>query len=236
MNRAKAKRTRHRPGHTELFGSEPAKRRVNLRLVMMLAMILLVAGGIIGLSMSVPDKQAKPAQTPAISTTIPALANTSGIQNPTHHQYDPLTNKHWVAGGGHDHWHNGRPPGSAGSTPPGFNPTTILSSGSTSSANPNIPNPTPGQYDPVTDRYWHVPPGGSPHWHNGRPPAEGGTAPPPGFDPTTFLNSGSTSAANPDIPNPTPGQYDPVTDRYWHVPAGGSPHWHKGRPPAEGNP
>ena len=228
MNRAKAKRMRHEPGSTETFGAEHAKRRVNLRLVMMLAMILLVAGGIIGLSVAVPDKQTSPAGNPGFSRTIPPLANTSGIQNPKHYQYDPVTNKHWVAGVGHDHWHNGPPP-ATGTTTPGFSPTTtIVNSGSSSSLNPLIPNPTPGQYDPVTDRYWHVPVGGSAHWHKGRPPADG--------DGTTVLNSGSSASANPNIPNPTPGQYDPVTDRYWHVPVGGNPHWHKGQPPADGNP
>ncbi len=227
MNRAKAKRMTHEPGRTDVFGAERTKRRVNLRLVMLLGMILAVAGGIVGLSMSVPEETAiPPVATPGFSQLIPPLANNSGIQNPRHYQYDPLTNKHWVAGPGHDHWHNGQPPANVGTATLGSG-TTIVNSGSLSSPNPNIPNPTPGQYDPVTDRYWHAPAGGNAHWHNGRPPAEGGT---------TVLNSGSSSSANPDIPNPTPGQYDPVTDRYWHVPAGGNAHWHKGRPPAEGNP
>ncbi len=177
MNRAKARRTRHEPGHTDVFGAEPSKRRVNLRLVMMLAMILLVAGGIIGLSVAVPDKPAAPVVgTPSFGQTVPPLANTSGIRNPK-----------------------------------------------------------PNQYDPVTDRYWHVQAGGNAHWHKGRPPVDAGTAT-PGFDPTTILNSGTLSSSNPSIPNPTPGQYDPVTDRYGHVPAGGNAHWHKGRPQADGNP
>jgi len=223
MNRAKAKRTRHRPGHTEVFGTEPAKRRVNLRLVMMLAMILLVAGGIIGLSMAVPDKQAtRVAGTTA--RTIPALANNSGIANPRPNQYDPLTDRYWhVPVGGTAHWHNGQPPANAAAA------STIFNSSSSSSVNPNIPNPTPNQYDPVTNRYWHVPVGGTAHWHNGQPPANSAAAT-PGFNPT--ITTGSSSSFNPDIPNPTPNQYDPVTDRYWHAPVGGTAHWHNGQPPA----
>ena len=228
MNRAKAKRMRHGPGPTEVFGAEPAKRRVNLRLVTMLAMILVVAGGVIWLSVAVQDNPAARAGTPSFGRTIPPLANSSGILNPRPNQYDPVTDRYWHAPAvGNAHWHQGPPPAGGGTVTPGFGTTTVVNSGSLSNLNPSIPNPTPGQYDPVTNRYWHAPVGGNAHWHNGRPPAEGGT--------TTTLNSGSSSA-NPDIPNPTPGQYDPVTNRYWHAPVGGNAHWHNGRPPAEGNP
>ncbi len=173
MNRAKAKRMRHEPGHTGVFGAEPSKRRVNLRLVMMLTMILLVAGGIIGLSVAVPDKPAAPVVgTPGFGRPIQSPALNSGIRNPRPNQYDPLTDRYWhVQAGGNAHWHNGQPPANGGTPATSFSPTTIGSS--LSSPNPNIPNPTPGQYDPVTDQYWHVPAGGNAHWHKGRPPAEG---------------------------------------------------------------
>ncbi len=166
MNRAKARRTRHEPGHTDVFGPEQSKRRINLRLVMTLAVILLVAGGIIGLSVAVPDKPAAPAVgTPGFGRSIQSPALNSGIRNPRPNQYDPLTDRYWhVQAGGNAHWHNGRPPADAGTVTPGFNPTTSTST---------IVDPQPNQYDPLTDRYWHVQAGGNGHWHNGRPPAEG---------------------------------------------------------------
>ena len=174
MNRAKARRMRHEPGNTDVFGAEPSRRRVNLRLVMMLAMILMVVGGIIALSVTLPDKPAATAVSNAtLGRTVPSLANNSGIRNPKPNQYDPLTDRYWhVTAGGNGHWHKGQPSANAGTLTPGFNPATIVSSGSLSSGTPNIVNPTPWQYDPATNKHWDPRPGHV-HWHTGLPPAEG---------------------------------------------------------------
>ncbi len=158
-------------------GNEKSKRLVNLRFVLMCAMILLVAGGVVGLSVSLPDKTtvSRATSRPGLPVNIPALANNTGIQNPSPYQYDPVTDQHWVAGPGHNHWHQGRPPANAATTTPG---TTIIDSGSFSTTanitntTPNIANPTPWQYDPATNKHWDPRPGHV-HWHSGPAPAEG---------------------------------------------------------------
>jgi len=103
-----------------------------------------------------------------------------------------------------------------GSTPFGLAST----SGSKVAAPPNIPNPSPWQYDAVTDRHYDA---NHAHWHNG---------PPPTNPITSSLGSRSTSGgqvpAPPNIPNPQPGQYDAVTDRHYDANHG---HWHNGPPP-----
>ena len=94
-------------------------------------------------------------------------------------------------------------------------------SGSQVPAPINITNPSPWQYDVVTDRHYDP---NHAHWHNGPPPA----------DPiTSLLGSNSTSGgqvpAPPNIPNPQPGQYDAATDRHYDA---NHAHWHAGPPPA----
>ena len=166
MNRAKAKRMRHVPGHTDAVGTEPSTRRVSLRMLMLLAMILVVAGGIVGLSVAVPDKTTAPVVgTPGFGQRIGSLANNSGIRNPQPYQYDPLTDRYWHPQPGNAHWHAGQPPANAGTAT--LIKPTIISSGSTS-RDPNIVNPTPWQYDPATNKHWHAE---QSHWDNGPPPA-----------------------------------------------------------------
>ncbi len=168
MNRAKARRQQHEPGHTNAFGAEPSKRRISLRLVMLIGMILVVAGGIVGLSVAVPDKTATAALGSAgLSQVIPSLANNSGIGNPRAYQYDPVNDKYWDPRPGHVHWHPGQPPANVATGTPTFGTTTIVNSGSVS-GDPNIANPTPWQYDPVTNKHWLADHG---HWHNGPVPA-----------------------------------------------------------------
>jgi hypothetical protein len=55
-------------------------------------------------------------------------------------------------------------------------------------ANPSIPNPTPWQYDPVTNKHYDPSPGHE-HWHQG--PA-------------------------PSVTQPKPWEYDAATDKFWH--------------------
>ncbi len=81
------------------------------RLILLCVMILAVAGAIIGLSLSVPDK----GSSGAVATTQPFFNPTPtdlipGIPNPSPWQYDPVTNKHWNPLPGHLHWHTGQPP------------------------------------------------------------------------------------------------------------------------------
>lgn len=146
-------------------------RRINLRFVLMCAMILVLAGGVVGLSVSLPEKPAPATPTP--SATIPPLAGSTGIQNPKPYQYDPVTNRHWDPN--HGHWHPGQPPANVASG--SSRPNTTLTPGTgpppvnlPSTGTPNIANPTPWQYDPVTNKHWHPDHG---HWHDGQPPAEG---------------------------------------------------------------
>ena len=47
---------------------------------------------------------------------------------------------------------------------------------------------------------------------------------------TTTTTTPMTSGTNPDIPNPEPYQYDPVTNQYYHP---DHKHWHSGTPPAD---
>ena len=137
-----------------------------------------VAGGIVGLSVAVPDKTATPALgTAGLGQTIPSLANNSGIGNPRPYQYDPVNNQYWDPRPGHVHWHPGQPPANVATGTPAFGGTTIagttlggtsiVNSGSVS-GDPNIANPTPWQYDSATNKHWHPDHG---HWHNGPVPA-----------------------------------------------------------------
>ncbi len=142
-------------------------------------MILLVSGGIVSLSLSLPEKKARtagPVGVPAFGPTgVPAFGPTGstpklnpGIPNPTPWQYDPVTDQHWVPTPGHLHWHSGLPPANppAASLGAAAASTTLIQPG-----DPDIPNPQPWQYDPVTNKHWNPLPGHQ-HWHNG-------TAPPP---------------------------------------------------------
>ncbi len=166
MTRAKVKRLRYEPGHV---GTEPSKRPVSLGQVILVAGILMVAGGIVALSVAVPDKTAVPVvATPGFGQVIPSLANNSGILNPRDYQYDPVTDRYWDPRPGHVHWHAGLPTANAGTTTLG--PTALAQS----SATPNIVNPAPWQYDPVTNKHWNPDHG---HWHTGLPPADPNAAP-----------------------------------------------------------
>ncbi len=175
MNRGKSKRVRDadRPFSAAMNVEERRPRRPSLRFVLLCAMILLVSGGIVGLSLSLPEKTARP-NVQAFGTTVstPTTLNPA-IPNPAPWQYDQVTNQHWDPTPGHVHWHSGLPPANPGAASPGTTnlgaagvAATLLQSGT-----PDIPNPQPWQYDPVTNKHWNPLPGHQ-HWHDG-------TAPPP---------------------------------------------------------
>lgn len=226
MNRAKAKRQHFADDRQEPAIDEP-KRPTLLsgRFILLGVMILLVAGGIVGLSLSVPKKR-PPA---AAATTQPFFSGrpidlAGGINNPSPWQYDPVTDRYWNPSAGHNHWEPGRPPQNPGAA-------TTTAGSTFSSGDPAIVNPEPWQYDPVTDKHW-VATVGHNHWHSGRPPQNPGatttTAGPtftPSFNPTSRPSSGV-----PAIADPQPWQYDPVTNKYWD-PRVGHAHWHAGQPP-----
>lgn len=161
MNQTKSKQT---PGDSA-SNADRSPRRLNLRFVVLVAFILVVAGGIVGLSMAVPEKTVPARVAPIVATTIP---NTAGIQNPRPYQYDPVTDRHWDPSPGHNHWHPGQPPANVGSTTP-LPTTTTITKGT--AGTPAIVNPQPWQYDPATNKHWDPRPGHN-HWHNGPPPAE----------------------------------------------------------------
>ena len=108
---------------------------------------------------------------------------------------------------------------------PGGAPVTLGSTSSRQVPAPlNITNPSPWQYDAVTDRHYDP---NHAHWHSGPPPAN---------PITSVLGSSSTSgsevSAPPNIPNPQPWQYDPATYSHYDPNHG---HWHSGPPPNEPN-
>lgn len=111
------------------------------------------------------DVSQPPAANPAV-TIDGTIQQATGT--PKHYQYDPVTDKHYVAGNGHDHWHPGQPPSTA-STNPLLSQPLANQPDLGQRPKPNIPNPQPNQYDPITDQYWHTG-SGNPHWHRGRPP------------------------------------------------------------------
>ena len=109
----------------------------------------------------------------------------------------------------------------AANTPATNNTTqTLLGQGT----NPSISNPQPGQYDPIKDQYWHT---SGNHWDPGRAPASSTN---PLISQPLINQPNLSGRATPNILNPQPNQYDPITDQYWHT-SSGNPHWHRGRPP-----
>ena len=107
-----------------------------------------------------------------------------------------------------------------GTTPSGLGST----SGSKVPAPPNIPNPSPWQYDAVTDRHYDP---NHAHWHNGPPPTNSITSPV-----GSSSTSGSKVPAPPNITNPSPWQYDEATYRHYDP---NHAHWHAGPPPNDPN-
>ena len=221
-----------------------AKSKISLRSVVTWSIIILLGCGIAAITFSGPQDDAAsraadltpapiqdlagsgvPATFPSginLGTTPVGSSSTSGgkvpappnITNPSPWQYDAVTDRHYNPN--HAHWHGGSPPTNPQTTPVGSSST----SGSQVPAPPNITNPSPWQYDPVTDRHYDA---NHAHWHNGSPPTNP-TASPLG---STSISS-SKVPAPPNITNPSPWQYDAVTDRHYNP---DHAHWHSGSPP-----
>lgn len=190
MSRGKGRRKARQTRAAAPPEDEGTQRAVSLRTVTMAGLILLAAGGIVGLSVAVPDRDAAPVVQPVAATSTP---NASGGGTPRPFQYDPVNNRHWDPRPGHMHWHSGPPPANLATTSSQTTPKTrVIQSGSFSgsptavldqlgstsgsasgsaskSPTPNIANPKPWQYDPVTNKYWDPTPGHQ-HWHDGLPP------------------------------------------------------------------
>ncbi len=226
-------------------GDHP-KSKISLRPLMTWSFIILLGCGIAAITFSRPQDDAsspaagltpapiQPFNNGAASTILPSglnLAGTPGgpgstsgsqvpaplnITNPSPWHYDAVTDRHYDLN--HAHWHNGPPPANPITSLPGSNST----SGSQVAAPTNITNPSPWQYDVVTDRHYDP---NHAHWHSGPPPPNPITSP---------LGSSSTFGtqvpAPPNITNPSPWQYDAVTDRYYDP---NHAHWHNGSPPAK---
>lgn len=205
-------------------GAHP-KSKINLRLLVTWTFIILVGCGIAAIAFSRPQDDAPgPAAgpTPALiqpfNNGAPVTSSTSpSLTNPQPWQYDPATNQHWNPNPGHVHWHSGPPPTNPVTSPLGSSAT----SGTKVPSPPDIPNPQPWQYDAAT--YSHYDPNHA-HWHSGLPPNDSNA---PAVSGSV---SGSEVSAPLNITNPSPWQYDVVSDRHYdpnHL------HWHSGRPPAK---
>ncbi len=80
-----------------------------LRLIFFGGAILLVAGGIVGLSLSMPKTEVATTRPANAATPTPDLSLTVGGPKPG--QYDPVKDQYWHVTDGTGHWHPGKPPG-----------------------------------------------------------------------------------------------------------------------------
>ena len=204
------------------------------------SLIVVVAGAVTVLLWRPFEKEpADTSFTPGtLSATAPgSLASSSSITNPQPWQYDPATDKHWVAD--HGHWHSGLPPDpnapsptpvqlpppiKGGSLPPSLSSTlppgvTIQPSATTQ---PGV-TPKPWEYNAATDKFWHP---DHNHWHSGRPPANPTTT----TAPATTLTPLTPLPGTPGGEIPTPWYFDTLNNRHWN-PDPGHAHWHPGPPP-----
>jgi hypothetical protein len=98
---------------------------------------------------------------PTSSSTVPVG------ERPAPYTYDSLRNQHFDPV--HGHWHDGRPPasaGSAGAATPGSAPTPAPPPTAGSPSNPATP--APYTYDAEKNQHWDPQ---HQHWHPGLPPA-----------------------------------------------------------------
>ena len=85
-------------------------------------------------------------------------------QRPAPYTYDSLRNQHFDPV--HGHWHDGRPPGSAGAQAPAPAPGTSPAPQPTATALDGT-NPAPWTYDAAKNQHWDPE---HQHWHQGPPP------------------------------------------------------------------
>lgn len=139
-------------------------------------------------------------------------------RNPAPWEFDAPRNRHWNPG--HGHWHNGPPPPE--------NQRSTVPANAPQAVNPNVPDPEPWQFDPETNQHFDP---NHKHWHQGpAPPEDQRKTSSTSNTVTTTTTTTAPLGTNPDIPNPEPYQYDPVTNQYYDP---GHAHWHRGRPPSD---
>ena len=148
-------------------GDHP-KSKIKLRTIATWSFIILLGCGIAAIAFSRPQNDAPspaagptPAPIQLFNNGAPVTSSTSpSITNPQPWQYDPATDRHWNPNPGHAHWHSGPPPNDPNAAP-------VPLSGSEVPAPPNVTDPSPWQYDAVTDRHYDP---NHAHWHDGPPP------------------------------------------------------------------
>ncbi|MCH8823870.1 MAG: hypothetical protein IH984_10220 [Planctomycetes bacterium] len=108
---------------------------------------------------------------PTVNSATTATGSTllQPTGTPKHLEYNQTTNKHYFAGAGHNHWHDGPPPSSTNLSSSIISQPLAVQPDLGNIKAPDIPNPQPWQYDPITNRYWDPTPGHV-HWHSGQPP------------------------------------------------------------------
>ena len=82
--------------------------KTGLRLIFFGAAILVVAIGIVGLSLSMPKTEVATTRPANAATPTPNLSSTVG--GPTADEYDPVKDQYWHVTDGTGHWHPGKPP------------------------------------------------------------------------------------------------------------------------------
>ena len=93
-------------------GKTPAT--VSLKAAFTWFLIGLLVSGIAALTWFMPDDDNS--SLPAVNVTTPNI-NAPTNSQVQHLQYNPATNKHYFAGAGHNHWHDGPPPSVTATNP-----------------------------------------------------------------------------------------------------------------------
>jgi hypothetical protein len=196
------------------------KKKNNYQYLFFLLPVVIVAIGLILWSQRSDRPTFRQALTGQSATGGTASQDQSPLpdgRSPEAWEFDGPRDRYWDPN--HNHWHDGPPP-------PEGQRTVGAPANAPQTTNANIPNPEPWQFDPETNRHFDP---GHKHWHQGpAPPEDQRTA--SSTTATTTTTTTTPAGTNPDIPNPTPYQYDPVTNQYWDP---GHAHWHRGTPPAD---
>jgi hypothetical protein len=137
--------------------------------VVVVALIAFVTGGIVTMAVTGPSRGATATEQPPVSTALPTQ---TAPTTPAGQTTDPLKRRRpltdYLSPQEIENLQKNLADGKTEGTLPlgaadGSSPTPAIPI----TANPNIPNPEPWQYDPATNKFWH--PGHS-HWHDGQPP------------------------------------------------------------------
>jgi SEC-C motif len=99
-------------------------------------------------------------------TTQPVSSTSSPAERPAPWTYDSTRNQHFDPA--HGHWHDGRPPGSAGTSASVPTPTPTAEPRSSSPTTTTPSSPQPWEYDSAKNQHWDP---SHQHWHPGLPPA-----------------------------------------------------------------